>query len=174
MNKMDIFLQPLVDKLLELWNVGVHALDFSKQEGNHSFTLQATVMWTINDFPCYGLLSSCVHQRYVACPICGPETMSHHSRALKKFVYMGHCRWLRQQHPYQMQMFNNAFNSKFEHKVKPPQVTGDEVLARGMEYACWINIGNGPRGVGDPSKKHEVKRQSILYNLPYFKVINLI
>jgi hypothetical protein len=51
MNNMDIFLQPLVDELLELLNVGVHALDFSKQKGNRSFTLWAMVMWTINDFP---------------------------------------------------------------------------------------------------------------------------
>jgi hypothetical protein len=73
-----------------------------------------------------------------------------------------------------MQMLNNAFNGKFEHRAKPPQVTGNEILARGMEYACWINIGNRPSGVGDPCKKHGVKCRSILYNLPYFKVINLI
>lgn len=45
---IDVFLQPLVEELKELWEVGVVAYDMYKRE---SFTLKAMVMWGIHDFP---------------------------------------------------------------------------------------------------------------------------
>jgi hypothetical protein len=71
MNNIDTFLCPLVDELMTLWTPSVQAMDFCKLEGERSFTLCGMVMWTINDFPGYGLLSGCVHQGYADCPKCG-------------------------------------------------------------------------------------------------------
>jgi len=51
---IDVYLQSLIDELLELWNVGVRTLDASKME---NFTMRAQLMWTINDLPAYGDLS---------------------------------------------------------------------------------------------------------------------
>ncbi len=76
MNTTYVYLQPLVDELMTLWRLGVLALDYGKSEGSHGFILCALVLWTINDFLEYGLLSKCVHQGYVACPMCGPQTRS--------------------------------------------------------------------------------------------------
>ena len=53
-NRIDVYLQPLIDELKMLWNVGVDTYDVSCEE---TFRLHATFMWTINDFPAYGMLS---------------------------------------------------------------------------------------------------------------------
>ena len=53
-NDIDIFLQPLINDLKELWNVGVRTYDASVSE---DFQLHASLLWTINDFPAYENLS---------------------------------------------------------------------------------------------------------------------
>jgi hypothetical protein len=97
-NTIDVYLQQLVDELMMLWKLGVPTLDYGKLEGSHGFILCALVLWTINDFPRYNLLFGCVHQGYVACPMCGPQTTFRHSRSLRKVVYMSHRMW--RSHPY--------------------------------------------------------------------------
>ncbi|XP_075658768.1 uncharacterized protein LOC142628587 [Castanea sativa] len=51
---IDVYLQPLVEELRELWDVGVEAYDaFSK----NVFQLHAALMWTVHDFPAYADVS---------------------------------------------------------------------------------------------------------------------
>ena len=52
-NKIDVYLQPLIDELKELWDVGVKTYDISTR---HTFQMKAAPMWTINDLPAYGML----------------------------------------------------------------------------------------------------------------------
>ena len=47
-NNIDVYLEPLVDDLKELWSNGVEAYDAAS---NSKFILKAILMWTINDFP---------------------------------------------------------------------------------------------------------------------------
>ena len=47
---IDLYLQPLMSKLQELWNVGINTFDVSMKK---SFVLRSALMWTINDFPTY-------------------------------------------------------------------------------------------------------------------------
>jgi len=65
--KIDVYLQPLVDELLQLWNDGVITYDASKKQ---NFRLRAALMWTINDFPTYGMLFGWSTAGKFACPIC--------------------------------------------------------------------------------------------------------
>jgi hypothetical protein len=51
---LDIFLRPLIDELKELWRTGVEAYD---KFSNQNFNVKAVLMWTISDFPAYGMLS---------------------------------------------------------------------------------------------------------------------
>ncbi|KAA0041231.1 uncharacterized protein E6C27_scaffold128G002010 [Cucumis melo var. makuwa] len=52
--EIDIYLQPLIDELNELWVDGIQTYDsFSAS----FFQLCAALLWTINDFPAYGDLS---------------------------------------------------------------------------------------------------------------------
>ncbi|KAI0520430.1 hypothetical protein KFK09_007905 [Dendrobium nobile] len=52
-NAIDIYLQPLIQELCELWH-GVQCYDAASGE---TFSMRAALLWTINDFPAYGMLS---------------------------------------------------------------------------------------------------------------------
>lgn len=45
---LNVYLRPLIDELKQLWQFGVHTYDASTKT---NFTLRATLLWTINDFP---------------------------------------------------------------------------------------------------------------------------
>ena len=47
---IDVYLQPLVEELRELWDVGVEAYDASSK---NVFQLRAALMWNVHDFPAY-------------------------------------------------------------------------------------------------------------------------
>lgn len=47
-DKINVYLQPLIEELLELWNDGVCTFDAST---NQMFQMYAAVMWTVNDCP---------------------------------------------------------------------------------------------------------------------------
>ena len=68
---IDIYLEPLIDDLQNLWNGVSNVYDAHKKE---YFTLRGVLLWTINDFPAYGNLSGCTTKGYKACPICGDNT----------------------------------------------------------------------------------------------------
>ncbi|XP_058185677.1 uncharacterized protein LOC131302904 [Rhododendron vialii] len=53
-NSIDVYLQPLIEELKELWGVGVDTFDAST---NQNFKMHAALMWTINDFHAYANLS---------------------------------------------------------------------------------------------------------------------
>jgi hypothetical protein len=53
-------MEPLVEELLELWS-GVPAFDITKEEGLCNFTLRAMLIWTIHDFPGYGIVGGFAH-----------------------------------------------------------------------------------------------------------------
>ncbi|KAL6191696.1 hypothetical protein ACLB2K_038086 [Fragaria x ananassa] len=53
-DKIDVYLQPLIEELKELWEEGVLTFDTSN---NQMFQLYAGLLWTINDFPTYANLS---------------------------------------------------------------------------------------------------------------------
>ncbi|KAL0402325.1 UNVERIFIED_CONTAM: hypothetical protein Slati_4262400 [Sesamum latifolium] len=49
---IDIYLEPLIEELQNLWHVGVQMRDNAKDE---IFTMRAALMWTVNDLPAYGM-----------------------------------------------------------------------------------------------------------------------
>jgi hypothetical protein len=79
---IDVYLQPLIDELQELWQPGVPTWDLSKQPNDQFFNLRAMFIWTIHDYPGYGLLSGCAYQGYKACPLCGPNITSRYFKPL--------------------------------------------------------------------------------------------
>lgn len=46
-----IYMQPLVDELKELWNIGVQRYDVSSGK---NFQMHVAILWSIHDFPTYG------------------------------------------------------------------------------------------------------------------------
>jgi hypothetical protein len=84
---IDVYLQPFIDELQELWQLGVPTWDLSKQPNDQLFNLRAMVIWTIHDYPGYGLFLGCAYQGYKACPLCGLDITSRYFKPLFKCVY---------------------------------------------------------------------------------------
>ena len=162
-------MEQLVDELLELW-AGVPAYDVNGREGSKAFRLRALLLWTIHDFPGYGTVGGFSHQGYAACPWYGVDLGAEHSTELCKTTYGGTRRWLPVDHPYRSPTMKKHFNGALEHRGKPREVTVEEHMQYALEYEAWKQSGNRPGAAGDPSKLHGVKRLSILFRLPYWKV----
>ena len=56
--RIDLYLQPLIDELQLLWSTGVITYDVSTQQ---NFFMRAALLWTINDYPAYGMISGWRH-----------------------------------------------------------------------------------------------------------------
>ncbi|KAL1209251.1 hypothetical protein V5N11_033111 [Cardamine amara subsp. amara] len=66
-NDIDIYLQPLIKELKELWSDGIKTLDASTKQ---TFDMRAAIMWTVSDFPGLGNLSGWNTYTASACPSC--------------------------------------------------------------------------------------------------------
>ncbi|KAL0405749.1 UNVERIFIED_CONTAM: hypothetical protein Slati_3888800 [Sesamum latifolium] len=51
---IDVYLEPLIEELLQLWHVGVRTYDHAT---DNEFIMRAALMWTVNDLPAYGMAS---------------------------------------------------------------------------------------------------------------------
>ena len=51
---IDVYFQPLIDDLKTLWESRIETYDAFKKQ---NFYLYAALLWTINDFSGYGMLS---------------------------------------------------------------------------------------------------------------------
>ena len=117
---IDVYLQPLVDELNELWSTGVVTYDsYSKSR----FSMKAILLRAIHDFPAYGHLSGCRTAGKYACPVCGEGTDSVRLKYGKKFAYMGHRKHLKDmKHTFRSQ--KSQFNGKEEYEKPPKHLSG--------------------------------------------------
>ena len=177
---IDVFLRPLLRELHTLWE-GDPALDFSQDEGSRQFTMRGLLLWTISDFPAYGLISGLCCKGYKGCPCCGPATDARMAKTGdvlpdrrargSKIVYGGIRRYLSRHHPYRR---NRRFNGSTEHRFRPTPMTGEDVI----HYAAWrqayLDLGGKEDGKDDPVHFTGMKRLSALFNLPYWQVRELL
>ncbi|KAL0462435.1 UNVERIFIED_CONTAM: hypothetical protein Slati_0131100 [Sesamum latifolium] len=66
-----VYLEPLIEELQNLWHVGVLMRDSARDE---IFTMRATLMWTVNDLPAYGMASGWGSAGVMGCPVCMKDT----------------------------------------------------------------------------------------------------
>ncbi|XP_074378202.1 uncharacterized protein LOC141719728 [Apium graveolens] len=118
-NDIDVFLQPLIEDLQELWR-GKQVYDAYKQE---NFLLRGILLWTISDYPALGNLSGNVIKGYNACTICVDNRKATRLVHYRKTVIMRHMRWLPRHHPYRKQ--KSAFDNTVEKGVAPIPLTGE-------------------------------------------------
>lgn len=50
-NNIDVYLEPLVDDLKDLWNEGIKVYDLFTKD---NFTLRVMLLWSISDYPALG------------------------------------------------------------------------------------------------------------------------
>jgi len=140
----------------------------SKPVQERKFTLRALLMWTVNDFPAYGLLSGQQVHGYKGCPLCGPETCAEHASLLGKMIYLGGRRYLHEAHRFRRA--RASFNGEQEWQLPPERPIGEEVLRWGTQRSEFLRNGGVENSDVDPVKLHGVKRRSIFFDLPYWKV----
>ena len=68
---IDVYLKPLIDELKILWDNGINTFDAWKKQ---NFMMKAALLWTISDFPAYGMLSGWSTHGKLACPHCMGHT----------------------------------------------------------------------------------------------------
>jgi hypothetical protein len=85
-SNFDVYLAPIFEEFVELWK-RVRAMDVFQPIRRREFTMRAVLMWTIHDFPTYGIVFGCQHQGYRACPPCGTDIVSRWSNELGKPIF---------------------------------------------------------------------------------------
>jgi hypothetical protein len=88
---IDVYLRPLILEVKDLWNNGVKTRDAGTKK---NFRLRAILLWTINDFPAYAMLSGWSNKGKFACPYCHKHTEYLWLKHGRKHCYMAHRRFL--------------------------------------------------------------------------------
>ena len=96
-NDIDIYLQPLIDELNELWEVGFKTYVVSTKQ---NFCMHVAILWTINYFLAYANISAWSAKGLFACPICNKYCLSYRLQNERKWCYMGHRRFLPTAHRF--------------------------------------------------------------------------
>ena len=164
--EIDLYMQPLIEELKELWEDGVLTYDASKGE---TFRMHAALMWTINDFPAYGNLSGWSTKGYMACPTCNKDPSS--QRLKDKIGYTGARRYLPENHTWRR---SKLFNGKLENRTIPVELSGEQILE---QLDCLTNVKFGKHPLNRKRKRlpEELNwtKKSILFELPYWKKLKL-
>ena len=103
-------------------------------------------------------------------PILWPNLGAQHSIELEKQIYVGTRGWLDRNHCYRSEAMQYHFNEVTKDRDRPGVVTMEEQMQRAVEFQAWMSTRNRDGGPRDPSKQFGMKRLSILYRLPYWKV----
>ncbi|KAI5313471.1 hypothetical protein L3X38_042647 [Prunus dulcis] len=84
------------------------------------FTLRATVMWTVNNFPAYAMVSGWSTNGYMACPVCKEDVTSGWHAG--KVCYLGHRRWFPWDHEWREK--DKEFDGNTERRLRPREWSG--------------------------------------------------
>ncbi|XP_035540218.1 uncharacterized protein LOC118344206 [Juglans regia] len=166
-NDIDVYLQPLVDELLEFWEHGVPTYDASTKE---IFMLHAALMWTINDFPAYENLSGWSTKGKLACSSCSMGTYSLWLKYGRKHCYMGHRHFLPPDHMWRMR--KHLFNGREDQRMPPRILEGVDVLAQ-LQMLGNVQFGKSGRKRKRTAKELNWTMYSIFFKLPYWVTLRL-
>ncbi|WVZ93355.1 hypothetical protein U9M48_039342, partial [Paspalum notatum var. saurae] len=155
----DIFLQPLIEDLLELWK-GIRTYDAFTKNILH-YMLQFFALATLSGRSTKG---------YFACVHCDEDPLSQALR--NKIGYFGHCRYLPMNHHWRR---SKLFNGKYEKRGKPREFSTAELLEK-LEEVKDIRPGKHPL---NRKRKRTNKDEPTwhlrvsLWDLPYWSQLKL-
>ncbi|KAL0420877.1 UNVERIFIED_CONTAM: hypothetical protein Slati_3110600, partial [Sesamum latifolium] len=81
---IDVYLEPLIEELLQLWHVDVRTYDHAM---DNEFITRATLMWTVNDLFAYEMTSGWSTAGVMGCPVCMDDTRAFHLQHGRKACY---------------------------------------------------------------------------------------
>ncbi|XP_019265558.1 PREDICTED: uncharacterized protein LOC109243116 [Nicotiana attenuata] len=128
-NDIDVYLQPLIAELKELWETGIETYD---AETKQTFQMRAALLWTVSDFLALAMLSGWSTKGRLSCPTCNYDTCSLYLKHSHKMCYMGHRRFLPHDHP--LRKDKKSFDGKKEHRPAPTPLSGVEVVQELLEF----------------------------------------
>jgi predicted amino acid-binding ACT domain protein len=167
-SKIDVYLQPLIDELKLLWEDGALTYDISKKQ---NFVMRAALMWTVNDFPAYAMLSGWMTAGKLACPYCMEHSKAFHLKNGGKTSWFDcHRQFLPKNHVFRRNK-DQFIKDRVERSEPPPRLTGEEI---------WERVHMIPR-ITDVAEihmsgygiEHHWTKQSIFWDLPYWST-NLV
>ena len=165
--KIDVFLQPLIAELKSLWGVGVQTYDISKRQ---NFQMRAALMWTINDFPAYSMMSGWSTAGMLACLHCMEDSDAFRLiKSGKQSWFDNHRKFLPMNHPYRRNTKDFIKNRKVT-KQFPGVRSGDEILKdlnnRGLRKVIDVDAEVVNAAI---SKTCGWNKRSIFWDLPYWR-----
>ncbi|KAK1617227.1 hypothetical protein QYE76_022744 [Lolium multiflorum] len=158
----DVFMEPLMEELQELWK-GVKSYDANSPD---KFDLRAAILWCIHDYPALHTLSGRATAGYQACVRCDKENCSKKLR--NKICFIGHRRWLPRHHPWRN---SKEFDGASESREKPAEFTPEELKQQLDRVRDVI-----PGKLQKKRKREDGQcwsRRSCLWDLPYWEDLKL-
>ncbi|KAJ8749973.1 hypothetical protein K2173_013888 [Erythroxylum novogranatense] len=169
--KIDVFLQPLISELQQLWDYGVQTYDVSKKQ---NFVMRAALMWTISDFPAFAMLSGWSTAGTLVCPYCRNDSDAFYLPNGGKICWFdNHRKFLPADHPFRRNKYKFRKN-RTVHTHPPPIVSGEEVLQEIEELGLLKVTELEADDVNSTiSQNFGWRKRNIFWDLPYWKT-NLI
>ena len=169
---IDVYLEPLVDDMVDMFLDGVRTYDASTGE---YFQLHAAIICTITDKPGLGSLVACASSGEGACPECHSQLCSLRLKNGSKTCYMGHRRFLRADHPLR---YDTRTFGDIERGTAPVPLSGRQILE--LTENMQTKFGKDPITKKPRTKKRKKgdpliiwKRKSIWFKLPYWKDLKM-
>lgn len=163
---IDVYMQPLVDELEDLWNNGALTYDASSGE---SFQMRATMMWTIHDWPAFGDVSGWRTKGHYACYTCNDEP--YYESVRSKTVYLNHRAYLPDDHPERRK--KTAYNGKCETRKRSLELPVNKIEEQ-LNNVPKISFGKDPNSKKRPRYHPNWTKVSILYDMPCCKKRKLL
>lgn len=121
---IDVCMQPLIEQLLQFWQVGVPLHDHVT---NQLSKMRAVLMWTVNDLVAYGMVSGWSIAGIIGYPICMDDAQAFYLQHGRKACYFDwHRQFLAHDHLYEKNKKLFTKNRQ-EGKIAIPRHIGDEV-----------------------------------------------
>jgi hypothetical protein len=162
---IDVYLRPLIDELTQLWSSGALTYDISRKQ---NFLIRVALMWTINDFPVYGMLSSWSTHRKLACPYCMENNKAFTlANGGKASFFDCHRRFLPLNHRYRKNR-KDFFVGRVEKDVSSPRISGEELHDVVSEYGDIVfGLQSCKQKFPGFGLTHNWVKRSIFWELPY-------
>ncbi|CAH9117021.1 unnamed protein product [Cuscuta epithymum] len=166
-HKLDVFLQPLIAELKNLWEEGVLTYDVSLKQ---NFQMRAALLWTISDFPAYSMLSGWGTSGRTACPHCMEHSQAFYLPNGKKMSWFdNHRKFLPLDHSFRRNKSKFTRN-RVEMGPPPPIKSGSQILQEIDEFGLLNVIEDDAEEVNkECSNICGWRKRSIFWDLPYWK-----
>jgi hypothetical protein len=169
-DRIDVYLRPLVDDLKILWKPSVPEVwdEYKREE----FTIR------FSENPAHHNLSGQSKRNGSACPHCLEDTCAIWLRHSKKYLFMGHCRFLRKKHPYRP--MDCQFNGEKDNRETSLHLTRDLVHLKVKDIKTIEELPKltektlGKRKKRDGEEEKGMwNKKSILWELEYWQMLNV-